>query len=209
MEKIPNLVKNAKNVTTLQPFDSILPPRIISLRDGSEIRIKGADKQEIKVVENMVWSAAWDGEGFCLDEFCPKDGHFLHKFILDLKVVIATDHHGNVMGAAICGASGVTRVPGSLFSAYFIVQQSERRKGIASMLLNVVCELCRKNYCDMLLFDVFANNQPAMEWLFKQGFVITGSIPHCGYVANRGFTPTLLMYKQLYETTEKPNSSKL
>ena len=203
MGKIPNLVKNDKNITTLQPLDSILPPRIISLRDGSEIRIKGADKQEVKVVENMIWLAARDGDGFCLDEFCPKDGHFLHKFILDPKVVIATDHHGNIMGAAICGASGVTRVPGSLFSAYFIVQQSERRKGIASKLLNVVCELCRKNHCDMLLFDIFANNQLAMEWLYKQGFVTTGSIPHCGYVANRGNTQTLLMYKQLYETTSK------
>ena len=153
------MVKNAKNITTLQPFDSQLQPRIISLRDGSEIRIKGADKQEIKVVENMIWLAARDGDGFCLDEFCPKDCHFLHKFILDPKV-IATDHHGNVMGAAICGASGVTRVPGSLFAAYFIVQQSERRKGIASMLLNVVCELCRKNYCDMFTIGCF-REQPA------------------------------------------------
>ena len=101
MEKIRNLVKNAKNVTTLQPFDSMLPPRIISLKDGSEIRIKGADKQEIKAVENMIWLAAWDGEGFCLDEFCPEDGHFLHKFILDPKVVIATDHHGNVAHATL------------------------------------------------------------------------------------------------------------
>ena len=128
MEKIPNLVKNDKNVTTLQPFDSILPPRIISLKDGSEIRIKGADKQEVKVVENIISLAATYSDGFCLDEFCPEDGHFLHKFILDPKVVIATDRHGNIMGAAICGASGVTRVPGSLFSAYFIVQQSDREK---------------------------------------------------------------------------------
>ena len=203
MEEIPNLVMNENTITTLQPSDSLIQPRVISLKNGSNIRIKGADRQEVEVVENMIWAAARDGDGFCLNEFCPKDGHFLHKFILEPTVVVATDHYGNVIGSAICGISGVTRVPGSLFAAYFIVQKSERRKGVATALLDVVCELSMKNGCDMLLFDVFANNPPAMEWLYKRGFVTTGSIPHCGYVANRGYTSTLLMYKQLYETTSK------
>ena len=207
MIETPILIKNHKNITTLQPSDSVLRPRVITLRDQYDITLKGANAQEIQAVENMIWKTARDGNGFCLDEFCPTSGYFLHKFILDPKVVIATDYHGNLKGSAICGFSSLTRVPGSLFSAYFIVEKSERRKGIASELLNIVCELCRKNGCDMLLFDVFANNQPAMDWLFKQGFVITGSIPHCGYIANRGFTPTLLTYKQLYETTA--GSSKL
>ena len=210
MTETPILIKNDKKVTTLQPSDSVLlQPRVVTMKDHSEITLRGANAREIQAIENNIWTAARDGDGFCLDEFCPTNGHFLHKFILDPKVVIATDYHGNLKGSALCGFSSLTRVPGSLFSAYFIIQKSERRKGIASELLKVVCELSRKNSCDILLFDVFANNQPTMEWLFKQGFVITGSIPHCGYVANRGFTPTLLMYKQLYETTEKPISSKL
>ena len=203
MEEIPYLVKNERNITTLQPSDSLIQPRVISLKGESKIRIKGADRLEVEVVENLIWAAARDGDGFCLDEFCPEDGHFLHKFILEPTVVLATDHCGNVIGAAICGISGVTRVPGSLFAAYFIVQKSFRKKGVATALLDVVYELSMQNSCDMLLFDVFSNNLPAIEWLYKQGFVTTGSVPHCGYVANRGYTSTLLMYKQLYETTSK------
>ena len=209
MTETPILIKNDQNITTLQPLDSVLKPRIITMKDQSEITLRGANAREIHAVEKIIWTTARDGDGFCLDEFCPTNGHFLHKFILDPKLVIATDYHGNIKGSAICGFSNLTRVPGSLFSAYFMVQKSKRRNGIASELLNVVCELSRKNNCDMLLLDVFANNQPAMEWLFKQGFVITGSIPHCGYVAYRGFTATLLMYKQLYESTAESMSSKL
>ena len=157
----------------------------------------------------MIWSAAKDGDGFCLDEFCPKDGNFLHKFILDPKVLVAIDHQGDIKGAAVCGFSSLTRVPGCLYAAYFFVTKDERRKGIATALLNSVCNISQTNHCDMLFLDVLSNNQPAMEWLYKQGFVTTGSIPHSGFVLNRGLTSVLLMYKELHGRENEKGFSKV
>ena len=60
---------------------------------------------------------AQNGDGFNLDEFCADDGHFLHKFILEPKVVVATDVNGTIKRTTIYGLSAIPRVPGALYSA--------------------------------------------------------------------------------------------
>ena len=184
-------------------------PRTVVTKHGKEIHVKGANKHEIQEVEEMVKLCARYGDGFNLDEFCPKNGHFLHKFIIDPKVLVATDHHGSIKGAAICGFSAVPRVPGAVYAAYFIVKEQERRKGAGSALLNAVYEICKLDNCDTLLFDVYLNNSVAEAWLKKNGFVVTGSLPHCGYVANNGYTDTLLMHKNLSKLSASDVISKI
>ena len=203
MEIVPTLPENKNSSTTLSPADELIQPRTVEAKYHEKITIKGATTVEVLQVENLVHGCAKDGDGFNLDEFCPNYGHFLHKFLHEPKVVIATDDHGNIKGAAICGFSALTRIPGSLYSAYFAVKRTDKRKGIATALLDVVCEMSRKQQCNLLLFDVFANNQVAIDWLHKQGFIVTGSIPKCGYIANKGFTDSLFMYKELNEITSR------
>ena len=149
-------------------------------------------------MEELVRTCAQNGDGFNLDEFCLNDGHFLHKFILEPKVVIATNAQKIITGAAIYGLSAMPRVPSALYSAYFIVKDSERRKGIGTALLEKVKSISQEEGCDML-FDVYLNNQVAIDWLNKNGFLVTGCLPHCGYVVNNGYTDALLMSKNLQE----------
>ena len=132
---------------------------------------KGSTRDEVLEVEQMVRDCAKIGDGFNVDEFCPNDGHYLHKFIHEPRVVIATDFHGNILGAVICGFSTLTRVPGSLYGAYFIIKKSERNKGIADALLDMVTEICKADNCDMMLFDVYSNNVVAKKWLEKTWFL--------------------------------------
>ena len=201
MEIVPTLPENKDSSTTLSPADELIQPRTVEAKNHEKITIKGATTMEVKEVENLIWRCAQNGDGFNFDEFCPNNGHFLHKFLHKPKVVIATDDHGSIKGAAIYGLSTLTRIPGSLYSAYFAVKRTDRRKGIATALLDIVCEMSRKQQCNMLLFDVFVNNHVAVNWLHKQGFIGTGSIPKCGYIANNGFTDSLLMYKELNNLT--------
>ena len=77
----------------------------------------------------MIRKLAKNGDGFNLDEFCSNDGHFLHKFIYEPRVVIATDCHGNTNGAVICGFSHLSIATGSLYSAYFAVEKNRKKKG--------------------------------------------------------------------------------
>ena len=190
----------------------MLPARIGTkttiVKGGEEITLRGANTDETEEVEEMVRQCARTGDGFNIDEFSPEDGHFLHKFILEPKVAIATGSNGTIKGTVICGLSTVPRVPGALYSAYFLVKESERRKGIVAALLGVVKELCRKGHCDML-FDVYLSNQVAIEWLRNNGFLVMGCLPHCGYVVNNGYTDALLMYKNLQEFSSSDVISKI
>ena len=128
-------------------------------KDGEILTLKGATRKDAQIVEEMVRYCAQSGEGFGLDEFCSDNGHFIHKLIHQPKVVIATDSFGDIKGTAICAFSTLSRVTDSLFSAYFIVKKSERRKGIATALLDMVTELSLKENCDAMLFDVYINKK--------------------------------------------------
>ena len=184
-------------ITTLLPADASIKAKTATLESKEAVIIKGANPEEVKEVESMVRHCAQTGDGFGLDEFCPDDGHFLHKFIHEPRVVIATDSYGNVKAGAICGFSTLSRIPGSLYAAYFVVKKAERRKGISAALLKVVTEMCREKNCDVMFFDVYANNEVAKAWLTKHGFLVTASVPHCGYVLNNGYTNSLLMARKL------------
>ena len=183
--------------TALLPADGTMNTKTITLKSNETVIVKGANLGQVREVENMVMHCAQTGDGFGLDEFCPNDGHFLHKFIHKPRVVIATDIHGNVKAGAICGFSTLSRIPGSLYAAYFVVKKAERRKGMGTALLNVVTEMCKENNCDIMFFDVYANNEVAKAWLTKHGFLVTASVPHCGYVVNNGYTNSLLMARKL------------
>ena len=186
-----------------------IKPRTIFIKNNEEIILTAANNQEMQKVETMIRDCARVGDGFNLDEFCPDDGHFLCKFILDPKVVIATCSHGNIKGAAVCGFSAVPRVPGAVYSAYFVVKETERRKGIANALLGMVYEMCKAENCNTLLFDVYLNNHVTIAWLKRNGFLVTGCLPHCGYVVNNGHTDALLMTKELDKLSASDVISKL
>ena len=188
-------------ITTMLPADAKVKAKTITLKSNEAVTVKGANLQEVKEVESMVRHCAQTGDGFGLDEFCPDDGHFLHKFIHEPQVVIATDSHGNVKAGTICGFSTLSRISGSLFAAYFVVKKAERRKGIGTALLKVVTEMCSEKNCDVMFFDVYANNEIAKIWLTKHGFLVTASVPHCGYVLNNGYTNSLLMIRKLDSIT--------
>ena len=199
--KVLSIPIKTSRATTLLPGDTKVNSKQLKVKNNESIILKGATRSEVQEVEQMVRNCAKIGDGFNLDEFCPDDGHFLHKFIHEPKVVIATDHHGNIKGAAICGYSTLSRIPGSLYGAYFIAKETERRKGIADALLEMVTEICKSDNCDTMILDVYCNNVVAKQWLDKRGFLATASIPQCGYVVNNGYTNSVLMYKRLDKTT--------
>ncbi len=145
----------------------------------------------------MVRECSEVGEGFNVDEFSSTDGHFLHKFILEPHVFVAVDTNREIKGFAIHGFSSLTRVQDSLYAAYFIVKKSERRQGIASELFAMVCDVAKQKGCQAILFDVYVNNHVAIQWLTRRGLLVTGCLPHCGYMANRGYTHSLLMMKKV------------
>jgi ribosomal protein S18 acetylase RimI-like enzyme len=62
-------------------------------------------------------------------------------------------------------------------SAYIItvlVDAEERRKGVGTNLLKAMEDFARKNKARVLMFDTSADNTPAIQLCFKNGFKICG-----------------------------------
>ncbi len=159
------------------------------------IILKAPEIQDMDSVEHLIRDCAAQAEGFGIDEFKP-DGHFNHRLMHEPKVLLAKDTADNFLGAAIYGFSNLSRVPGSIFGAYFIVKKEHRQKGIGTLLLNAVCDISELMGCDTLVFDVYINNHSAITWLYKAGFYCTGSLRHCGYVKGHGFTDCLVFHRK-------------
>ena len=197
------MIETATNIkkigTSLKAARDIFHPKYFSTRDNQQLCVRGANNVEAERVEELIRQCAESGDGFNIDEFCPEDGHFLHKFIHQPRVIVATDIQDEIRGAAIFGFSELSRFPGSLFGAYFVVREGDRRKGIGGELLKTVEEFCQQENCDTLFFDVFTNNHAGILFLKKYQFLVTGCIPQCGYVVNHGFTDSLLMFKRIAE----------
>ncbi len=180
----------------MSPAVEDVPATKAETNQKDSFTIRGGNQKDLEKVEQMIRQCAESGDGFNIDEFCPEDGHFLHKFIHQPKVIVAAGNQGQILAAAIYGFSALTRVKGATFTAYFVVQPKYRRKGIASQLLKKIYQICHENKCKMLLFDIYITNQVAMAWLTREGFFSAGTLPYCGYLANNGYTHSVLMCKR-------------
>jgi len=62
-------------------------------------------------------------------------------------------------------------------SAYIVtvlVDEKKRRKGVGTSLLKLMEDFARKNKARVLMFDTSADNAPAIQLYFKNGFKICG-----------------------------------
>ncbi len=188
---------DSKVKSTMQAGDkSMVSEKTITEMHEKQILLKEPTlKADMDAVEHMIRQCAERGEGFAIDEFKP-DGHYLHRLLYEPRVLLVVDNNQRILGASIYGYSNLSRVPGSIFGAYFIVEKEHRRRGIGTLLLKAVCDISTEMQCDTLVFDVFINNHGAITWLNKAGFHCTGSLRHCGYMKGQGFTDCLLLHRK-------------
>ena len=79
-----------------------------------------------------------------------------------------------------------------------IVEKGSRGKGVGNGLLTYCMENAYLFGCRRVLIDVFASNHIMVNMLIKRGFLCTGTIPNCGYIANSGRTDSLVFFRQIH-----------
>ena len=89
------------------------------------------------------------------------------------------------------------RVPGKCIGGHIVVKEGYRRRGIGTELLRIIERYTDELGKDDLLHDVFVTNKHAIQWLQKEGYVVTGTITNAGVIAKKGLTDTVIMYKSL------------
>ena len=145
----------------------------------------------------MMRSAAEQSDGFAIDEFNEK-GHFNRKFFYDSNVVVAKTSDDVIVATAIFGPNKLCRARNEKqIAIYTLVNPDFRRKGLGSAFLKYFSKEAKKAGCTSILTDAFATNVAAHQLLYKNDFIITGTLPQCGMLKNKGYTDSFLFWRSL------------
>lgn len=155
-------------------------------------------------IHELYQTAARNGEGYACDEFTD-DGLLTHRLLREVQTLgVFRPEGGKPVGAAILGLAAIPRTPDRSVAGYLVVAPQHSGAGIGNKLLQHTEEYAQALKKDGVLFDVFANNGKAIQWLVRKGYVITGTIPNTGVFRDRGFTDAFLMYKNLNPSVHYP-----
>ena len=150
--------------------------------------------KELEEIHKLFRNAAANGNGYATDEFT-EEGLLNQRLLREVNTVgVYAQNGGAVIAAAVFGLSAIPRVPEKSCGGYVIVKEAHQRQGLGTQLLHLIEEHAKNTKREGLIFDVFLSNKSAIQWLCKEQYLITGTIPNAGVVKNR-FTDTVLMYK--------------
>ena len=171
-------------------------------KDGYSLTVRSPHTvHEMEEIQKLYRKAAESSDGFAIDEFT-ETGLINQRILRDVTVTGVFSPEGAVVAAATFGKSAIPRIPGKCIGGYIVVTQANRHRGIGTKLLHMIEKYTEDMDLDDLIFDVFVSSQHAIQWLSKEGYVITGTIPNSGVILNKGFTDTVIMYKSLNRTIE-------
>ncbi len=181
------------------PLECELPQTCIELPSGRKtVHLRQARLEDVLTVEGLIRKAAREGTGFGLDEFTSQ-GLFNRKFLRETSLLIASwEDGGQPIGAVLLGPSAVCRSTNLLMNFYLLVDCEQRRHGIGTGLFHQMELLANRLEYEGILLDVYQSDGKALEWLQKQGYHVTASLPDCGYIKGQGYVNCLLLYKDFH-----------
>lgn len=211
------------SIPELMP-DAIPPPAFPATRIGflhdladptpglPDLEVAHPDLEELFTVEKMIRRSALKGDGgFALDEFQP-NGLFNRNLFKTASTVVfrgrlesegtrLTDvgHSSDekIVAAAIFGASNVCRsATPELACLYVIVDPLIRCVGIGRAVQAYMERFVLERGFKGVLSDIFATNKAGISMSMNAGYIVTGSLPNCGYIKGKGMTNSLLVYKR-------------
>ena len=132
-----NLLDGSIPVPKCAPSDTwniTLSPKKITLKSGLKIIIEVANDNDKYKVEGLIRAAAFNGEGFAVDEFT-EEGHFNYKFFRKFATIVAKNTTDSLLGAVILGPSSLCRNHQTdTITGYCVVEKSFRQLGIGKCL---------------------------------------------------------------------------
>ena len=195
----------------MQPLKSILEPFKLTSRfnethffdkHGESLTVRPPSTvQEMEEIHMLYRKAAAAGDGYAIDEFT-EDGLLNLRTLREIVITGVFTPEGPAIGAAIFGKSAVPRVPGKCIGGCVVVDEGYRRRGIGTELVRIIERYADKLGKDDLLHDVYVTNKHAIQWLQREGYVVTGTIVNAGVMVNKGFTDTVIMYKSLNKNVD-------
>ncbi len=190
----PNLVSSlqAHNTKLEKAFQS----KMIPLQDGRNIYLQEAAHDDYPAVELIIQQAATRGHVIAMDEFLP-NGMWNRKFLHQTHIIIALhESSSDPIGLALFGASKICRTETVLVSGYVITTPGYETSDLDRYLLDTIETEAKALGYEGVLLDVYQTDRTLVNVALQLGYHITGSLPHCGYVKDVGYTDSVLFYKE-------------
>ena len=190
----PNLMSSLQSQNT--KLQKAFKSRMIRLEDGRNIFLQEAAPSDYPAVELMIQQAATRGHIVAMDEFL-SNGMWNRKFLHQTHIIIALhESSSEPIGLALFGASKICRTETVLVSGYVIAMPGYETSDLDRHLLETLETEARVLEYEGVLLDVYQTDRKLMGVALELGYHITGSLPHCGYVKDVGYTDSVLFYKE-------------
>ena len=164
-----------------------------------KLTVEVASDKDRVTVNDMIYNAALDGDGFSVDEFTA-DGYLNCKMFKKTLTVVVKNKAGEVIGAAILGPSSLPCIHETdQLAVYIIVLKSHKRIGVAKSLGNIGLKFAEQNGFKCILMDAFVTNQGAVGLSQYFRMNILGTLRLCGFLKGQGYTDSLILYKPFYK----------
>ena len=185
---IPALQTSKLNAYDKMSFD---PVTISSL--GGKFTLRPGEESDTVFAEELIREASRNGEGFALDEFKP-NGQFNRAFFKNCHLAVLCDSQMAIVGIALYGLSMLVRTQIKETShIYVIIRKANQNQGLGQQLLQEMSKVIRSMGYTKIMTDIYTENHKAMHMLSKANFVVTATIPECGYLKGYGQCNSLIL----------------
>ncbi len=162
----------------------------------------GLGEAEAEKAENFIRKSAREGHVMALDEFLD-NGIWNRKLLKETHVVGIFDTKNDLVGLMLFGASGVCRTESLVMGGYLLLEKGHRVEPVQRRLMDIMTDIARTLSFEGVLLDVYRTETDFMSLLLDLGFKVSGTLPECGYVKDKGYVDSVLLYKEFVVGSSK------
>ena len=131
-------------------------------------------------------------------------------FFQKCHCAVLEDASGSIVAAVLFGLSSLVRTTTpETAHVYAIIDKRHRRKGMAKKVFEETLKIIYSLGYKRTITDVYSNNHPAINFCHKMNFLLTASLPHCGYLKNYGHCTSYIFAEHSdYTVFETPSEIK-
>lgn len=163
---------------------------------GNLVCIQMASKEDVFVINEMMYEAAQEGRGFAMDEF-NVDGMFSGKLLRKATVICAKDCIGTILAAVVFGPTNFCRSSSTkILGVYMVVNPRHQRQGVGQEFSAVLLHKLQGNkyVCPGVITDVFNVDSVAMQFARCMKFCGIGCIVESGTMKNYGKSDSQILF---------------
>ena len=172
-------------------------PSVVQFSSEYELLVSSLPPSRIGEAYALICAAALKGDNIGLDEF--PDEATLRQVIELSDAYIGQDPVTGAMKALmVIEPSNLCRSEWPLYAdAYLVIEQEVYDKKVYGAIVRLMVQFIADLGYEGMLVNTFSRHTTSIHALRNEGFLVVGSLPFSGYLANKGWAESLVLFKDL------------